>query len=558
MNNASIRVAVEDWLAESADGRSSPKARAKWGPIEHWRVGGVTNFSRLFEDRDVFNVDLGGWDVSSARAMDGMFQGCAALSADLSAWQTGAVANMSSMFWGCRAFSADLSAWQTGQVNDMSYMFEGCVMFSADLSGWQTGQVNDMRYMFKGCVAFSADLSGWQTGKVDCMENMFNGCVAFSADLSAWQTGQVENMFCMFHGCVAFCCYLGDWDTGCVVRRGGHGLEEQAWWAQAKADAARAPQYRAGTGAYMRSVEKPRCRDGVQESMHGTTHVARSSEVTAGPVAWASAPARPATAGKRKPGSRTRVSPIVAHAEPGRGRPRGARPSDDHRPRSSWARDAGAAAAAAAGTGPVTPSDRSRVRARHHVDRHTRALTHGARTHVHMHTRTQNRTRGHAHTRARTRTRTRSASGHLDAEARFGACARHDHSCTPAAGAAHRQHGEVGLRNQPQFASEQPDDVAAQSAPRCDDCAAAAAHEEQSCPAAEQPAWQRVGAPASEPPPLLPSRCRRCFSQLQLNSYTPSRLDMNRVSGYICFVRVAKGTIPYFLSGFDILFFFET
>ena len=83
MDNASIRVAVKEWLAESADGRSSPKARAKWGAMEQWRVGGVTDFGSLLKDRAAFSVEVGGWDVSGATTMELMFEGCAAFDADL-------------------------------------------------------------------------------------------------------------------------------------------------------------------------------------------------------------------------------------------------------------------------------------------------------------------------------------------------------------------------------------------------------------------------------------------------------------------------------------------
>ena len=76
-DDASVRVALKEWFAESADGRASPRARARYGPMEDWRVGGVRDFSELFQYRREFSLDLGRWDVSGGRTMRYMFEGCA-------------------------------------------------------------------------------------------------------------------------------------------------------------------------------------------------------------------------------------------------------------------------------------------------------------------------------------------------------------------------------------------------------------------------------------------------------------------------------------------------
>ena len=73
MTNDTIRQAVEEYLAESADGQNSPKARAKWGPMEEWDTSQVTSTRYLFEDKSKFSLDLSAWDVGRVTDMKRMF-----------------------------------------------------------------------------------------------------------------------------------------------------------------------------------------------------------------------------------------------------------------------------------------------------------------------------------------------------------------------------------------------------------------------------------------------------------------------------------------------------
>ena len=75
MTNDTIKQAVEEYLTESADGQNSPKARAKWGPMEEWDTSRVTGMRYLFRYNFEFSLDLSAWDVGRVTDMWGMFDG---------------------------------------------------------------------------------------------------------------------------------------------------------------------------------------------------------------------------------------------------------------------------------------------------------------------------------------------------------------------------------------------------------------------------------------------------------------------------------------------------
>ena len=92
LTNESIREAVQAFCEEGggkgrADFLHSPKAAAKYGPVQHWDVSAVTNIAGLFKDMKRFNQPIGEWKVDQVTDMSNMFEGAAAFNQPIGEWK---------------------------------------------------------------------------------------------------------------------------------------------------------------------------------------------------------------------------------------------------------------------------------------------------------------------------------------------------------------------------------------------------------------------------------------------------------------------------------------
>ena len=231
-DNASIREAFDLYI-------SNPKACVvRYGPIEDWDVGGVTNMSQLFQFAESFNCDLSRWNVCNVTDMSYTFCGAALFNCDLSRWNVKNVTDMSCMFreatafegsglsgWKVRnvsdmsemfllasAFNCDISEWDVSNVTDMSCMLQHTAI-NCDLSEWDVKNVTEMRGMFRGAVHFDCDLIKWDVSNVTDMSFMFQGAESFKGrGVSKWNVSSATNMRCMFEDAIAFDCDLSEWN----------------------------------------------------------------------------------------------------------------------------------------------------------------------------------------------------------------------------------------------------------------------------------------------------------------------------------------------------------
>ncbi len=167
-----------------------------------WDTSSVTDMSYMFAKRNksmFFNSDIGSWNTSKVKTMEGMFSGANNFNANISSWNTSSVTNMSRMFENAKSFNRPL-AWNTSSVTNMSRMFYGALAFNQSLE-WNTSNVTDMSYMFaveRATMQFNGDISGWDTSKVQTMERMFSYTIYFNQPIQNWDTSSVTNMMSMF------------------------------------------------------------------------------------------------------------------------------------------------------------------------------------------------------------------------------------------------------------------------------------------------------------------------------------------------------------------------
>ena len=142
--------------------------------------------SSVFRGAAVFDGNVSGWDVSSARDISSMFRGASSFNQDISGWSTSSVEDISHMFQDAQLFNQDISGWSTSSVEDTSYMFQDAQLFNQDISGWSTSLVEDTSYMFQNASSFNQDVSGWDVSSVKDMTSMFDGATSFVQNLGRW------------------------------------------------------------------------------------------------------------------------------------------------------------------------------------------------------------------------------------------------------------------------------------------------------------------------------------------------------------------------------------
>ncbi|GCA62203.1 protein of unknown function DUF285, partial [Kipferlia bialata] len=163
----------------------------------------VSDMSHMFQNCVVLiDLDLSGWNTTSATDMTGMFDFCWRLqSLDLSNWNTTGVTHMGGMFEDCSALSSlDLTGWDTSSVvsmddEDLGGMFQYCRSLThLDISHWDTSSVTDMGTLFYECESLNnLDLSHWDTSNVSDMYMMFSGCEGLTdLDIAGWETDQAD------------------------------------------------------------------------------------------------------------------------------------------------------------------------------------------------------------------------------------------------------------------------------------------------------------------------------------------------------------------------------
>ena len=133
----------------------------RWGHITFWETCRVTDMSRLFFDKCLFDLPIGLWDTSNVRFMANMFAYATIFNQDISGWDTSNVTDMKHMFNKASYFNQPIGVWDVSSVDFMQGMFCDAINFNQDLSDWDMCSVKYVDYMFLRAKSFA----GYSVGR---------------------------------------------------------------------------------------------------------------------------------------------------------------------------------------------------------------------------------------------------------------------------------------------------------------------------------------------------------------------------------------------------------
>lgn len=210
--------------------------------IGSWNVSNVTNMTNMFRDATAFNNDESDsiklWSAPLCTNFSGMFQNAINFNQPLTNLvNTSGVSscNLSSMFQGANVFNKDIGSWNVSNVTNMSNMFYNATVFNQDIGNWNVSKVTNMTNMFFNigfnnggsnsiqswsaplCTSFSGmfqsainfnqplpNLVNTSGVGICNMSSMFQNASAFNQDIGSWNVSKVNNMTFTFYGANAF------------------------------------------------------------------------------------------------------------------------------------------------------------------------------------------------------------------------------------------------------------------------------------------------------------------------------------------------------------------
>ena len=196
ITSANFQEAINTCLATNpVDGLCST---SEFGAMPDWDVSNVTDMSRAFHQKILFNGDLSAWNVSNVTDMTALFNAAFSFNQDIStkevtvgentfiAWDVSKVTNMAGMFLQAKVFNRNISNWDTRNVTNMYSMFKMADLFNQPIGEWDTSSVTNMSDLFSEAYSFNQDLNSWDVSQVTDMSYMFESAESFNGAISNW------------------------------------------------------------------------------------------------------------------------------------------------------------------------------------------------------------------------------------------------------------------------------------------------------------------------------------------------------------------------------------
>ena len=197
--------------------------------LRDWDVHNGTTFASMFDNcTSLKNVDMSKWNMSAATSLQSMFHNCTSLgienSQDFGNWNVGKVTTFSQLFSGCSNIKQlNIGGWDVSSATDMSYMFYNDANLTSigNISSWNVGKVTSFEGMFLNCTSItSAGLGGngafssWNTASLTNTSRMFQSCKSLKrVTMHNWNTSNLQNASFMFQNAGITILEMTGWDT---------------------------------------------------------------------------------------------------------------------------------------------------------------------------------------------------------------------------------------------------------------------------------------------------------------------------------------------------------
>jgi surface protein len=212
-SNEELRGAPKNYCKHEAT--SMEEIACSYGyPMDNWDVSHIQDMSSLFEGMELFNENIGSWDVS----MKGlcfcllfpiwMSRLCYKKKTVNKRWRKlckkpsmQSLVKMDGKLFNPRRnwekqsrntantkrYGYPMGKWEVSHVEDMSALFEDMGIFNEYIGSWDVSNVTNMRYMFEGASCFNQDIGSWDVSNVTDMRCMFYEAGAFNQNIGMCQ-----------------------------------------------------------------------------------------------------------------------------------------------------------------------------------------------------------------------------------------------------------------------------------------------------------------------------------------------------------------------------------